>query len=369
MKEKIIYISDLKQNEALFNSQIKKQIKELEMYFDVKVIGIDNEYSSILDLKIEHYKGDFIWPIVKFKLKFDKNLNEILDNFSPKLIYSRGLRGGLIGLYMKKYHLKNIKLLVDHRADILAEPQNKNILKNTILKNSLKALFKETDVIFTVSDYLALKYLKMFDNNNCNFYTFPTFVPDKKFIFSNEIREKKRIDLRLKDSDILLLYSGNYAKWQNVDFIIEIFTKASEINKNLKLMILTSDISLKFKAASFENENIFVKQSSYEQIDSYYFASDYGLLIRDDDEINRCAYPTKFSEYVNSGLCLIITKVKSNFYKDFIDQRLSGICLESKFDLLKTLISLKKNKKYFTKINTMSKLVHNQYKTISHEIK
>src|SRR5699024_8141082 len=119
-------------------------------------------------------------------------------------------------------------------ADIIYENKG-NPINVMGLKQSLRYIFKKSNALFFVSSYLQKKYTENFNFSGPT-AVFPTFVPDEKFNFSEEIRKKTRKELGYTQDDIVLLYSGNYAKHQNVDIILKSFEAA--INEDLKLLIL-----------------------------------------------------------------------------------------------------------------------------------
>jgi len=151
---------------------------------------------------------------------------------------------------------------------------------------------------------------------------------------------KYRKKLGYKASDIVVVYSGSLAKWQNFDFILKSFNDSE--NDNLNLLILTKDIESATKKTSTSEKKDSIKLYSvdYHEVPNFLNASDYGLLIRDINETNLNASPTKFGEYINSGLTVIINKIDSDYYKQAIKLNLNVIILQNKHELSNVLNSL-----------------------------
>ena len=281
------------------------------------------------------------------------------------LIYSRGIRGGLVGSYIKtNIYDKKITLLNDVRGDVLDEHKN-SFIRKKMLNQSNKIVCENSNFLFLVSKFLKEKTCELYKFNKKNAYVFPTFVPDEKFSFSEQNRSKMRRKLGFSESDIVVLYSGNLAEWQNIDTILSAFSKTS--NKDLKLLILTKDsnISKKIIIHDIENTRVTVRSVDYEEIQNYYHAGDYGILIRDNTDTNKCAAPTKFSEYVNSGLAVIINEIEADYVELFKRKNLAGILIQNKSDLKVCFDNLRSSQRNTTCLNTLSGIVEGQMQIFS----
>ena len=118
------------------------------------------------------------------------------------------------------------------------------------------------------------------------------------------------------------------------------------------------------------DDKIKVKSTHYDSIEKYYHASDFGILIRDNTETNKSAAPTKFSEYVNSGLSLITNHIEADYIQIFKEKKLKGCLLEKKEDLLNCFNSLTtlQAQRNILKINTVSELVRRQEEILDNYI-
>lgn len=365
--KKILYISDVNAREPIFHSQVIPHISELEKEYKVDLIVLSRgEEGSSYDYSYISHAGDYSIPFsILVYIKNKKQLYKYLDQGKYDIILSRGFRGGLVGAFVKQYYFKNnIKLINDVRADVLDE-HKESLVKKWIFKRTVRYVFKKSDSIFFVSFYLKNKYCRLFKFQGST-EVCPTFVPDNKFTFSEDIRFAYRSKLGFLKDDIVLLYSGNLAKWQNVDLILESFEKTT--NKNLKLLFLTRDEGIYEKINHFDKKNLItIKSVDYEEIQNYYFASDYGLLIRDNIDTNKSASPTKFSEYVNSGLALIINQIDADYVRVFQMKNLKGKLLKNKYDLSSYLdqIELSDIERNNISINTLSEIVSRQMRILN----
>jgi len=158
------------------------------------------------------------------------------------------------------------------------------------------------------------------------------------------------------------LYSGSLVKFQNVETILSAFSQSS--NQGLKMLILTKDEEIKplIEKYGLSGDKIKIKSMVYEDIEKYYHAADFGILIRDNTNTNKSAAPTKFAEYVNSGLSVIINSIDADYVRIFKEKKLEGFLLEKKEDLLDCFNSITTShiQRNVLKINTLSELVKKQ---------
>lgn len=363
--KKILYISDVNSSEPIFHSQVLPHIEELKKSYNVILMGMDRGDGYAYDYSFSSIRGDYIIPLAYYNFcKQKKQIEEFLLNICVDAIYSRGFRGGLLGGFIKKViYKKDVKLINDVRADVLDEYQiNENVFKKILYRNLVKNVFRQSDVLFFVSSYLRSKYCSKFKYNRQT-EVCPTFVPDNKFDFSEINRRLYREKLGYSDNDIVLLYSGNLARWQNVELILEMFGRIDNVEGKIKLLLLTKDDNIYPLVANNKNRaQITVLSVNYTDIQNYYFASDYGLLIRDQNETNKCSAPTKFSEYINSGLRLIARDIQADFVDIFKQKKLKGILFKSNEEfenILKSDQIFEKHRNTI-KLNTLSNIVETQ---------
>jgi glycosyltransferase involved in cell wall biosynthesis len=358
----------------LYQSQVINHIEELRRYFQVHEIILDSDinrstvHSSENVLKYKSIKGDLTYLISKanFILQY-KEVSSYLQNIFFDMIYARGIRGGLVGHLINSQFNYELPLINDVRGDVLDE-NKENIVKKMVLHHANRKIFKGTNYIFTVSSYLRDKINAEYNFPVDNIEVFPTFVPDNKFEFNKKSRKAIRDDLGYDDEDVVLFYSGSAAKHQNIDCILSAFSKSK--NEQLKLLILTRDnerMIPKIRKANLSEGDFQMFSVPYQDIQKYYHAADVGLLIRDNTDTNKSASPTKFSEYVNSGLYLCINEIESDYVKQFKELNLQGRLLSDKNDLKHFFEDLDQSsiKRNQVKINSLGILVENQVDILS----
>ncbi len=365
--KRILYISDLNEAAPIFHSQVIPHVRELKKNFDVTLVILNRSSTASHGqedaVNYHSIKGDYIYYLAGINfLKQKGKMRAILKNVNFDLIYSRGIRGGIVGSFIKKsFYSNRITLLNDIRGDAL-DGQNRNFINKAISSHATKLIYNNADILFVVSNFLKEKICGDYSFNSNKAYVFPTFVPDNKFDFNEENRKNIRKGLDFRDTDIVILYSGSLVKFQNVETILSAFRLSS--NPNLKMLILTKDKEIKplVEKYGLATDRIRIKSMVYEDIEKYYHAADFGILIRDNTNTNKSAAPTKFAEYVNSGLSLIINSIDADYVRIFKEKKLEGFLLEKKEDLLDCFnnITMSHIQRNVLTINTLSELVNKQ---------
>ncbi len=360
MKKTILYISDLNSTEPLFHSQVFPHVNAMRNYFNIVLLGMTRGDDFNYDFSYKSMRGDLFFPIavINFMIQY-RSLKKYVKARDIDLIYSRGFRGGLVGILLKKFFLKNkVQLLNDVRADILDEHKH-NLLKFIAFWVSCKIVINKSNILFFVSSNLRNLYLAKFKFEGES-AIFPTFVPSGKFEFLDARRFEIRKLLGYSEKDIVVLYSGNLASWQMVNTIISSFNKSN--NLKIKLLILTKDDKISsYVSGSKRLGDINFRSVDYSEINNYYCAADIGVLLRENISTNRCAYPTKLSEYVNSGLAVITTRMDSDYIRFLTINNLDQFIINNFQDLTSlfdALVELPVRRP--VKLNILDDIVENQ---------
>jgi len=174
----------------------------------------------------------------------------------------------------------------------------KHFLRYLIMQNSEKEAFRRANVKIYVSESMKNYYQQKYGEYSEISIVFP-ILPDTLSYRAESIDEKAfRRELSLNEDDIVFIYSGGITKWQNVDLMLESFSKLS--NPKYKLIILTKDIEEFREKVNTKNlqDRTIITFSPTDEIYKYYTIANYGFLLRDDHILNQVASPTKLTEYL-----------------------------------------------------------------------
>ena len=188
---------------------------------------------------------------------------------------------------------------------------------NLPLKRNPWSLFLllSSDYRLAVSQKLVDYWRKEYNYKEENQVVIPCTISENSFetIPSDEQLSKIRIDLGFLQDDVVFFYSGSAADWQSVHLMDDFFLSLFAANPNLKLIMLTNMNVKELKMYKEFSNRIVQKWVKPNEVNEYLLASDYGVLIREDAVTNQVASPTKFAEYLNAGLNIVISEKIGDF--------------------------------------------------------
>ena len=333
----IYYINYDGINCSVFDSQIYTYCHLLsENNLKVTLINCDafigsKEYKN----KMNVYPNCNNLKIISFKKnkKIDFLINKKLINGVIKLIneesltnekiiiHCRGPFASFIGLKVRETLKKNfnIKVISDFRGAVIDEylmrHKDRNIIFQMILKflmtkiNSIQSyVCKNSDYILCVSKKLE-EYLKNRYIIDCSVSIIPTCIDADKSGFDLGQRTKIRNEMNLENK-FIVAYCGGGQSYQNSKELITAFIKMSERIDEAVFLILTVDKEIfetYFNKFSVDKSKYLIRAVSHNEVYRYLSAADCAILLRDSNNVNKVASPTKFAEYVNCNLFVFIS--------------------------------------------------------------
>lgn len=127
--------------------------------------------------------------------------------------------------------------------------------------------------------------------------------------------------------DIIFVYAGSSAKWQSFDMFDTFLFHWFKQHPNAKLLLLSRSDASEMKTVQAHPERVFQKWLPYDEVIAHLQISDYGILIREKSITNEVAAPTKFAEYLASGLQVLISPYVGD-YSAFVEKHVCGKVLE-----------------------------------------
>jgi hypothetical protein len=252
-----------------------------------------------------------------------------------KIVHARTDYATVIcGIFKKLY---GYTLILDRRGDALAEFTSKYSQRNIFRK--LASPFQR--FIIEVRKYLANRFCdkaifvsEKLKEKSPRFYkpyqVIPCTASSKLFFFNDSLREKTRKILRFHNSNRVIVFSGSLSNYQIFDKCVKMFQHMSEVDESLMLLVVTPYVKeAKEMLLNLPSEKFRLISSTISDVNSYLNAADFGLFLREIDELNYVASPVKFAEYCLAGLPIIMTGaveqstnlskiLKNGIYFDFI---------------------------------------------------
>jgi hypothetical protein len=232
--------------------------------------------------------------------------------YRPKNMICRNVMATILALKMRKLGLLN-KVCYDGRGAMAAEWNEYDVVSVESLKRKIFSLeqsaVNESDFRIAVSSELISYWEKDFGYNQKNHVIIPCTLSENFQITSHSQDDIVRLreELGYLANDVVFIYAGSTAGWQSFEILASFLTEALKKSSNNKVIFLSKEdvnnLSLK---AEYPNQ-ISIKWVKPDEVQDYLNISDYGLLLREQTITNQVAAPTKFAEYLASGLDVIIS--------------------------------------------------------------
>jgi len=270
------------------------------------IIKISNtSYLNSYKVKIQKRifpSGNHVFQIVELISNFIRTSLYILIN-RPDIVYAYSDKTLFFVSPLKKFF--KFKLIYDLRGDYIDELKAQGASKkyiSTLSKMHSRAL-NSVDLVFSVSSSFNIPSKSKFVPKY-NYYDSGVFKYDECSMI------KKKKDLKLEDK-FVFVYTGNAHYYQFLDGTINFFSQFQKKHRDSYLIIITEYDFDKFKNL-LNNYN--VPESSYmlkslpqNEISELQQVADIGFLLRENLPLNHHSFPTKFAEYLASGVPVLMT--------------------------------------------------------------
>lgn len=135
----------------------------------------------------------------------------------------------------------------------------------------------------------------------------PTSVSCDTFYFSEELRDKTRRRLGFAPEQQVLLYSGGMVGYQQFLEYVRVFRALYVRDPDLHFLVMTPHVRKAHRMLQDLPEGSWTLHSAlFTEMNAYYNAADFGILLREPNAVNDVASPTKFGEYCLTGLPVIM---------------------------------------------------------------
>jgi hypothetical protein len=246
--------------------------------------------------------GKIIFKVLEYLLNFIKTFWLIIS-YRPSIIYAYSDVALYLSFPFKK--IFGYKLIYDMRGDSLDELKVKGASGRYIrlLSKFHKFAVKSTNLIFTVSSETKI------DNISRCIPKF-NYFDGEIFRYDETAMLKKKKELRLDDK-FIFVYTGNARYYQFLDGTINYFGQFLKRYPDSFLLIITEFESQIFKDLlnkfNITETSYFITSLPQNKISELQQIADMGFLLREDYPLNHNSFPTKFAEYLASGVPVLMT--------------------------------------------------------------
>lgn len=353
---------------TLLNTQVLNWIKiydEYGIHFDLIVIeALKNLLTGKRFFNEQQVRSDFSNKMMRIYLaKAGSSLCTFLVLLSlPFLLIKPLLQRKTIilqtrsELYMQPLRIlkrilgKRFKVIYDSRGAspeeykyaFLKSSDTPQVMKRiAVMRWQEKEMVQVADRVLCVSN--ALKNYHIRNNPQIDpsrFFVSPCNADPSRFYYDPELRRQVRDKLGVNDKKVIVYSGGLKMPWHIPDGVFELFARLSVTDDSLFLLMLTSEdhmareFQLKHK---IPDERIRILNLDNKDVCAYLNASDWSVLLRHDMPVNNVASPTKFAEYLMTGLPVIISPHVGDF-SDFVVEHDIGCVIPTPYtetDLVK----------------------------------
>ena len=286
----------------------------------IRFLELDNIYKNYSRTYIESFSFPLrtltytILREIKHNLLFKSSLNnEMIRSVryinrkksyklfdSTDLIYIESF-GNFILLPAEIIKQYGHKMIFDLHGCAIEEAEMAGIEKWKIdnLKYYEKLAFKYIKKFVVVTDNMKNLYIEKYpEAKSSEFIKLPIF-PNKSIEFQNKKTDK-----------INLIYSGGNYIWQNSELMIKSIARMikNNISADINYSFLTPDIEYYTALAKQYNieKNISIKSVTPSELNDEYAKAHLGLVLRENNIVNRVACPTKLIEYMKAGIVPVV---------------------------------------------------------------
>jgi len=257
--------------------------------------------------KLVHIK--FLFNIIKYAKKYD-------------IIYSHTYLPTLLAILSKPLHKK--KIVCDPHGFVFSQIKFRTPIKKYLIKKLEKFSLKKSDYIIAVSNKMKNEIINFgFDRKKIEVIV--TGCPEIGVMRTSKMRKNFRVK-----KNRTIGYTGNFHKYQGVNYLLNAFEKINEKYKDSKLILVGGTekeiINLRKR---YKNPNImFKKRVSRNVVFEFMDICDILVIPRPKVLATEVGFPTKLSEYSISGKAIISTDVGNN--SGIIKNGYNGILIDSK---------------------------------------
>jgi glycosyltransferase involved in cell wall biosynthesis len=287
----IILCPFLKSNQT--PEQVIADLQKISYFTGCTIIPIKRTFPS---LKFVYQILELIASVLKFR--------RILKLYDPSTVYAFGERNAFFASIWKKK--STFKLILDIRGNLISEYKELGVpgWKLNLIRGNMRFSIKASDMVFSVATGLDFSLPANRISFKYNYYdgAFFHYSPDEALI------ARKNLGL---ENRFVFLYNGSDHHYQNIEFMISFFSGFHKRYPDSFFMILTEYPEESFTRLLSEYQVPstcwLIKKLKQSEINYYQLAANAAFLIRDDLPLNHYSFPTKFSEYMGSGVPVITT--------------------------------------------------------------
>lgn len=157
----------------------------------------------------------------------------------------------------------------------------------------------------------------------------PCVADREKFHLDENERARVRTQLGVEDR-FVVVYPGRFGRWHYTPETFAVVRGLMDAGADVHLLVLTPDLEAanELAAKTLPEGRYTIRSAPHHEVPRYLRAADLGILLRAPDPLNEVACPTKFAEFVMSGLPVLISAGIGDC-SGFVAERDAGAVLDA----------------------------------------
>lgn len=237
------------------------------------------------------------------------------QQFSANVVHCSPGGAGFMACFAKKLGLTRPLFIDIHGAEpeeFIDKSKHSSIYSKTyrFIAKTEKAIVSEANVTLLVSHEMKKHLRRKYYPLPKRTLIVPCVCEFEKNNFAIYVRDQMRDYLSLNDK-FVILYTGALKKgYQKADRILTFFSAVKTILPQSFLCLLSPDMEKGnelCEQAGLSKKNYMIKYVPHQEIGRYMQVGDIGLLPRENKVLNHVSSPTKFGEYLASGVPVVLS--------------------------------------------------------------
>lgn len=319
---KLCYLVYREDNVMVFESQVLEYLQNLKANTDIEQIellvfrhgekkAVEERIHHFID-KCKTFSSFRVLSIAQLKLNAARLKRYITKAYGKQEEIAVICRGELSTFVAAKAfkNFPNSRILFDNRGLPIEESEMRcdsflHKLNRKMKKRVLLFAKAHCDMYNFVTDVMRDYYIEKYSYIPTLPYTvIPTLYKAQPVDAEglNEIIQNENYS----PDDVVVSYVGSTEVWQSAEQLVEMLKNIGIKYPNVRFFVLTNG-TLPNEASIPEEvrARITVKNVLHHQIKYYLAMTDWGIVIRDDNIVNRVAAPTKIAEYLTNGVRIL----------------------------------------------------------------
>lgn len=276
-----------------------------------------------------HLPGAWVLPMVPTMNRW--RMNTLLVAWVCRLLRPSGImcRGPFttwMALRMRERGLTK-KVCFDGRGAYAAEWEEYRIIDDDALIAQFRPLENEavnkSDYRLAVSNALVAHWRERYVYSGDAHVVVPCTLGNP--VPGSAFRTVDPPDRPAQHTGVRLVYSGSTAGWQSFGLLERMLTQVLDAQLEVTVLFLSKRDAHNAQLEQRYPGRVEVKWLDHAQVEAALNACDYGIMLREDTITNRVASPTKFAEYLRSGLRIIASEGLGDFSELVKTERLGVV--------------------------------------------